>query len=371
MTRGRAIVAIVMLLTLLMAWDVQANRDDFINSWQDGFAAEMPHPGTFKEAAKQGQVVQAAGAARELIVCANVGSIIIRGVETDEISAAYSYAVQTDTDAQANRYLEQLAVRFVEGADDSIVLEFAEPMVRPTYAHSVTCDLEIEVPSHMSVAIESWSTLQITDIHGGVRATGEGGATAERIGGDLSLHTAYGHLTVSHIGGSADLSNPGGQSTSVSAVAGDLKLQASHELGTVEVRGVGGNCDVMTLGPVTRISEVQGETRVQGQSHFNLARPAGAVVADVHGGSLTVTGLKGSLKASGTKTLMKLELAPEAGFEVKADLRMSSFFSDYTLDTKSGLMQQEMDISGTIGDGANPLEVTLHAGTLEIRKAGS
>ncbi|MBV8200313.1 MAG: hypothetical protein JOZ15_06785, partial [Acidobacteria bacterium] len=111
-----------------------------------------------------------------------------------------------------------------------------------------------------------------------------------------TVHTSGGHIEISGLEGTADLSSSGG-----SVVAHQLagKLTAHSSGGAVEVRDQRGDLHLSSSGGGVRATAVQGEVEASSSGgSVRLEQVAGAVHARSSGGSVTIRGAGGRVAAS-------------------------------------------------------------------------
>jgi hypothetical protein len=364
MYKSRVTIAIVLLLTVAATMDVYANRSAVFavfDDWQEGFTHPAEGQGQAEHAGSEGEIRHEAAGFSKIVVRTNWGSVEVTGAETAEVTAAYAFDVRARTKDEAAEYLENLGLTIAPEGDSTLVVDFAEPVIRPARISDVRAMLEITVPKGVSVAVEGWSSVDLSGIDGDADVASNGPTRIADVGGNVRVSTR-------HIIAGDWETRPGGFSVvrlEVTSVGGDVELTSTYF--QVRVNGVGGRLTAEVAGSDCEIAGVKGPVQLEAQSaDVSVTDPGGDVAAECDNGWLSILGLRGGLAVRGRYSRVRVTPAPGTGFNIDASLEVAALASDYPLQSsQDGPMTT---VSGRIGDGANPLTVSLVGGVLEIRK---
>jgi len=365
MSREKTITAVVLLVALVALWDAQSQilRDEFPEAYLGGFNVGRPAlPPWEVTANRQGRLEYDAVPGNLVVVIANQGSVNVRGGDGEGLTGAYSLTVTAHDEVQggdrAQNYLDGLSVKVYPRPSGELVVELAEPLVRPSDIISVRAVLDLSVPARVSVVVISAGSVTVEDVAGDVVTSGVGSAVVRRIGGNVRVSTERGPIEVSSVGGSVEVE----QERKPQDYKDDYELVVADVAGDVTLECTRVNCSVARVGSVAAVCRL---------SDLRLESIGGPITVDAEAGHVSVQGLACPLSGTGRKTFYHLDLAPDAGFSV--DIRSQAggaVHSDYPLETSRDDATGKVWTRGAIGDGAYQLKLDIVEGWAVIRAPG-
>lgn len=260
------------------------------------------------------QVTGTLAAVKNLRVKVDMGSVIVRGGQQQDINYVVHTRSYNSSEQDARRQFESFKITaYVKGDTAWIVGDWQGH--RP---HRCSGEFTINVPRDMgwmkletdggnvdatgvSGRVEADSgggSVHLDDIGGGVNAeTGGGSIDVGTITGDMGLHTGGGSIEVRHANGKV-IAETGGGSVKILSGAQGASIETGG--GSIEVRQCNGKVKASTGGGSIDLGDIEGPADVDtggGSIHVTSAR--GPVRASTGGGGIELYGVPSARAETG------------------------------------------------------------------------
>ena len=230
------------------------------------------------------------------------GNITIETADTNEVRVLAKQTLRTDSEAEADKILQDLALRIEQQGSDVVAeAKYARERRGAFWKNwpPVSVDLTITVPRHYNLGLTtSGGDVRVASVRGDVKARTSGGNLKfDRVDGDLEGRTSGGDISLNEGTARTKLHTSGGNVTvraargpaEISTSGGDIRIDGVTQL--VSATTSGGNVRAVLTGPIkhdTVLSTSGGNVvvRVAKDAGFNLdARTSGG---NVRAGGLTL-----------------------------------------------------------------------------------
>jgi len=289
------------------------------------------------------------GAARNLRVKVDIGSVRVQGGSTSGISYVIRNRTQTGSEQEARHEFDSYKITAsVRGDTAWIVADW-----RDGRRHRFSGEFTINVPRDMelvkvetdggSVSAEAVSgrveaesgggSIKLDDIGGAVNAeTGGGSIDVGTIGGDVNLHTGGGSIKVVSAKGKLNAESGGG---SVHVVTGLQSAVLETGGGSIQMERCTGRLKASTGGGSIDLGDIDGGAELEtGGGSIRLGSAKGPVRAETGGGSIELNGVPSARAETGAGGIIAKFLA--SGAE-PADSVLETSVGDITVYLPSNL----------------------------------
>lgn len=243
------------------------------------------------------------------------------------------------------------------------------------------------VESHGDLTVRDQNgSVRVSDVRGSLTVSNRFGSVAvNEIRGDLAIQNANGSVHSTSVNGNASITNAFG-SVEARGIRGDASI--TNQNGKVELQDVGGSASVRNSFASTTLSDIRGSVIVNGQNMQVDARDIrgslsirtsfgsafvhdakGAVDVRTENGSIAVNGLRHdqctpvSLHASFGS--IKVSLPERGHYTVNARTTHGQLKSSLPIDISTAT---DTLLSGTLGKGTCPVNVTNNNGAITLEK---
>lgn len=341
-----------------------------------------------------------------------VGSIVVRGGNTNRVSYTLVKRVRAADVEEATRWLDEARLTAARQGT-AVVLSLAKPSCRRC---GFQAELSIEVPHRTSevvldgrggvldvagiegrvVADSAAGEILLDAIGGSVRATTAGGAIRlGSIGGDVLCETAGGAIHLKKTRGNAVLTTSGG-----SIIAGEIggTLRAETAGGEIRAAKVGGRLIAGTSGGAIEIGEALGSVNVEtAGGGIRVASAPHGVRAETAAGDIRLVNVAGRvfaasaigdisavfsgrapladslLEANGGTIVVLIPAGLAVTIEAMVDLaknlnRIESDFSSIQISRTGGDFGGRVVARGDLNGGGAVLRIRNTSGRIRIRR---
>lgn len=332
-------------------------------------------------------------------------------------------------DADARLVLERVRLAVVDGAGESRVrLERTDPSdVAP-----ISADLEIEVPSKVSLALSTTAgSIEARGDFASARVSSTHGAVAiEGVQGDLEVRSSSGRVDVARVAGERctvaathgrlDVSEVAAKEIRLSSSSGevharalkgdDVEIEATH--GALHLASIEGRLRARTSSGAVRAERLRGDALHLASSHgsidvrdahgeLEIGSSSGHVtLADIEG-ALRVTSTHGAVRADGvlsrasiTTGSGRIDVRARPGSTLASDWSIGTTHGDvrvelprdaaFTLDARTshgaidvgfemlvpaGPSKKKSSVSGAIHGGGRKLSLSTGSGSISVQPA--
>jgi DUF4097 and DUF4098 domain-containing protein YvlB len=234
------------------------------------------------------------------------GPVAIEGGSSGPLVYTVKLTVMAQTEAQARRILDRLALRI-------LTEHGATALIAPT--GPVLSTVSVKAPHLGSAFIRtSEGGIDAKGIDGGLEAEAVGELHVDRIGGDCKLFTAGGDITVGDVGGSLHCTTRAGR-IGVKSAKGETELttdggdiEAGHMGGPVTAHTGGGSVHIVSAAGAVNMMTGGGELQVDKSNGLVFARnmlgpvtissAAGGVQCENASGPVRVSNIAGNMHIS-------------------------------------------------------------------------
>jgi hypothetical protein len=355
------------------------------------------------------------GAARNLRVKLERGSVRVEGGSQSGISYVIHRRAYTSSEQQARREFERYKVEMYVRGDTAFIEAQSRGRGRN---RECAGDFVIHVPRNMELAkietdggsvtatgiggraeIESGGgSIHIDDIGGAVTAeTGGGGIEVGTVGGDVNLQTGGGNIRVVSAKGKINAESGGGSLVVLSGLQGAVletgagsirvekcvgKVRASTGGGSVDLGEIGGAAEIESGAGSIRLVSATGPVRVQTGGGSIQLDGAPSVRAETAAGGIVVKLLSSSGERSdsvlettaGDITVYlsnSLPISIRAAIELANGHSIRSDFSDIHVSSEGGPWgPRTVTAEGQLNGGGPVLKVRTSSGNIVFRRAG-
>ncbi|HUA61740.1 MAG TPA: hypothetical protein VML19_23495 [Verrucomicrobiae bacterium] len=265
------------------------------------------------------------------LVIESRGPVALEGGGSGPLVYTVKLTVMAQTEAEARRMLDRLALRI-------LTANGATALIAPT--GRVLTTVSVKAPHLDSAFIRTTEGgVDVRGIDGGLEAQAVGELHVDRVGGDCTLFTAGGDVTIGDIAGNLHCTTRAGR-IGVKSVKGDAVLttdggdiDGGHIGGGVTAHTGGGSVHIVTAGGTVNMMTGGGELQVD--------KAGGPVIARNLLGPVTISGAAGGVQcenASGPVRVSNIagpiNISTAMG-SILANL-MGSHIGDSTLATANG-----------------------------------
>ncbi len=261
-----------------------------------------------REGATWAQEVKGSLAAVKILhVKVDMGSVVLRGGQQQEISYIVHTKFGNSSEQDARRQFEQYKVTAWIKGDTAWIVGDWQGGKRPRHS---SAEFAVMVPREMALVkletdggsvdatgvsgrVEAESgggSMKLDDIGGGVNAeTGGGSIDVGTVGGDLGLHTGGGSIQVWHPNGKV-VAETGGGTVDIESGAQGAIIETGG--GAVELRQCNGKVKISVGGGSVEVADVGGPADIEtGGGSIRLASAKGHVHAETGGGGIELYGV--------------------------------------------------------------------------------
>ncbi|HEY1676909.1 MAG TPA: hypothetical protein VGG04_04325 [Candidatus Sulfotelmatobacter sp.] len=246
-------------------------------------------------------------AVKVLRVKVDMGSVVVRGGQQQDINYVVHTNFKTSNEQEARREFEQYKVSAYVKGDTAWIVGDWQGGHRPRHFNG---EVSINVPREISLvkleteggnvetvgitgrleAETGGGSMRLDDIGGGVNAeTGGGTIDVGSVKGDLGLHTGGGGITIRQANGKV-VAETGGGGVVIGPGAQDATVETGG--GSVEVKQCSGKVKVSTGGGSIDLSDVGGPAEIEtGGGGIRLTSAKGHVHAETGGGGIELFGV--------------------------------------------------------------------------------
>jgi DUF4097 and DUF4098 domain-containing protein YvlB len=353
------------------------------------------------------EITGSLAAARNLRVKVDMGSVVVRGGQQQNIT----YDIRTrfgSSGDEARRQSDQYKVTaYVKGDTAWIVGEWQGGR-RP---HHFSGEFAINVPREIALVkleteggnvdatgvsghVEAESgggSVKLDDIGGGVNAeTGGGSIEVGTVSGDLGLHTGGGPIEIRHANGKI-VAETGGGTVEIQSGGQDAIIETGG--GSVKARQCNGKVKVETGGGSVELRDLGGPASIEtGGGSIRLVSAKGHVHAETGGGGIELDGVPSASAETGAGGIsvklvntgaerhdsdletgagdITVYIASDVALNVRASVdvgsghRITSEFPDIHISSEGGQWEKTLTADGKLNGGGPTLKV--HTGTGDI-----
>jgi DUF4097 and DUF4098 domain-containing protein YvlB len=290
-----------------------------------------------------------AGSVSSLKADANTGSIEISSTEagSDEIHVQATRTIHgSDSVETLKPLLADVSVQ-AELVNGALVLSSKHPADFDKRNISVSVDYVVTVPQRLALDLR----------------TGSGAITVHGIKGDARLHTDYGGIELTDIGGSVDASTTSG-AVSIHGAEGAKRIDAKTDYGDIDLTQVSGAIDANTSSGTITVQDARNAVNMKLHSDYgkvSISNAAGSIDASSSSGVVRISDSQlfnhlsmhsdyGSVEASNITSA-----GPELRVELTADSGTVTYegqASDLTMQSDYGAVNGELGSALTLRSAA-------------------
>ena len=303
------------------------------------------------------EVTGSLGAARNLRVATDAGTVKIRGAAQPNITYILKKRVYNCvSDADAQRYLNQFRITASQQGDTAVLRGQCEFCGNRKHG---SIDFDIVVPKDIAlVNVETdGGDIAVNSVAGRLEAeTGGGSIQADDIGGFIRASSGGGNLDIGKVGGDLRLETGGG---SVRVVSAKGRVDAESGGGNIQIES--GQAMVLeTGGGAINVASCNGDLRATtGGGNITAGTVAGRATLETGGGSIRLSSANGTVSAqSGGGTIELYKLRQGANIETGGGGIVAEFISLGTSLSESHLETSAGDIVVYLADD---LKATVNA----------
>ena len=353
-------------------------------------------------------------AVKVLRVKVDMGSVVVRGGQQQDINYVVHTNFKTSNEQEARREFEQYKVSAYVKGDTAWIVGDWQGARRP---HHFSGEFNINVPREITLVkletdggnvetvgiagrVEAESGgggMKLDDIGGGVNAeTGGGTIEVGSVKGDLGLHTGGGGITIRQANGKVVAETGGG-----SVVIGPGAQGATIETGggSVEVKQCAGKVKVSTGGGSIDLTDVGGPAEIEtGGGGIRLTSAKGHVHAETGGGGIELYGVPSASAETGAGGItvklvnnggerhdsdletgsgdITVYVASDVAVNVRASVdngnghRITSDFPELRVNAEGDHWNKTLTADGSLNGGGPLLKVHTSNGDICIKRSG-
>jgi hypothetical protein len=353
-------------------------------------------------------------AVKILRVRVDMGSVVVRGGQQQDISYVVHTNFKTSNEQEARREFQQYKVSAYVKGDTAWIVGDWQGSRRP---HHFSGEFNINVPREMTLvkleteggnvetvgiagrleAETGGGNMRVDDIGGGVNAeTGGGGIEVGSVKGDIGLHTGGGGITIRQANGKV-VAETGGGVVVIGPGAQDATIETGG--GSVEVKQCSGKVKVSTGGGSIDLSDVGGTAEIEtGGGGIRLTSAKGHVHAETGGGGIELYGVPSAsaetsaggitvklVNSGGERHDSDLEtgsgditvyVASDVAINVRASVdngnghRITSDFSEVHVSSEGDQWNKTLTADGSLNGGGPLVKVHTSNGDICIKRSG-
>ena len=348
-----------------------------------------------------------------LRVKVDMGSVIVRGGQQQEINYVVHTNFGNSSEQDARRQFDQYKISAYVKGDTAWIVGDWQGSKRPRHFSG---QFNINVPREIALVkletdggsvdtsgiagrVEAESGgggIRVDDIGGGVSAeTGGGSIDVGTVTGDLGLHTGGGSIAIHHANGKV-LAETGGGSVRIDSGTQGATVETGG--GSIEVRQCAGKVRVTTGGGSVDLSDVGGPAEIEtGGGGIRLTSAKGHVHAETGGGGIELYGVPSAraetsaggitvklVNTGGERLDSDLEtgagditvyIASDVAVNVRASVdmgnghRITSDFSEIHPRTEGDQWNKTLTADGALNGGGPVVKVHTSSGDICIKRA--
>jgi DUF4097 and DUF4098 domain-containing protein YvlB len=353
-------------------------------------------------------------AVKVLRVRVDMGSVVVRGGQQQDISYVVHTNFKTSNEQEARHQFEQYKVSAYVKGDTAWIVGDWQGGKRPRHFYG---EFNINVPREMALvkletdggnvetvgisgrveAETGGGSMRLDDIGGGVSAeTGGGAIEVGSVRGDMGLHTGGGPITIRQANGKV-IAETGGGSVTVGSGSQGATIETGG--GSVDVKQCSGKVKVETGGGSVDLSDVGGPADIEtGGGSIHLTSAKGHVHAETGGGGIELYGVpSASAETSAGGITVKLVnngaerhdsdletgsgditvyVASDVAINVRASVdmgsghRITSDFAELRVNSEGDQWNKTLTADGSLNGGGPMLKVHTSNGDICIKRSG-
>lgn len=317
--------------------------------------------------------------ASQVKILSNRGDIKITASPDDQIHAIVQKTVRSNTQEDANRMNESTHPKFEQQGSVAVL-----DLTSGNYQHA-EFDLDLQLPSAVALsATTHHGDITVSQRGGSVElVTDHGDVNLDQIKGDASIRLRHGSVTGKEIGGNVTLDG-NISNTNFSDVRGGVTMTGTY-WGDMQLARIAKPVRFTTSRTDLQFNRLDGEFNMQPDElratsitgPFRLETRSKSVHLEDTTGDIHIQNRNapidlrpkaplGTIDVSNVHSDIKLQLPPNAGFQLDAQSHNGDIENDFGINVDNN--RRDATARGTIGKGGPAVTLKTDRGTIEVRK---
>ncbi|MGI6102204.1 MAG: hypothetical protein ACOYET_06955 [Bacillota bacterium] len=294
-----------------------------------------------------------------------MGSVKVRGVDSDQIEISYTIKVYAETQEQADEYLDSCSIS-ADKQDDRLSVRLIRPVPTTHEIKGVVVDYDVSVPHGIELDIDNrFGTADVSHYNGDVTLDNQFGATTVNdIVGDVVVQAGYGRFSVTDITGNAVVqSSFASRMSDIADVDGAVTLQLQYG-DDVELRNVTKPVNVSAGFSKLALANVDGSAQIDSQySNITASNIKGPIKVTSRFDTIRLSRVVNPVHLKARYANVHIGLVDEheatGGFSFDLRVRYGNIKSGIPLE-EDKVSSTETLASGKYGLGAIPITAETH-----------